>query len=615
MKPEGSGTYLIISVVVILSSLVLLAKVGYLQLMDDSFKDRSRTYAIEKQWIYPSRGMIYDREQRLLVHNEGSYDLMCTYNQIDPRMDTLAFCRLLGIDRETFRANLDKDWTDIRYSRHVPFIFLTKVNPEVFSRTKELLFDFPGFFFQNRNVRSYPYPHAAHVLGYLGEVSREQVDRSAEVYLPGDYIGLSGLEAAYENPLKGEKGMRYLLKDNVGRVVGSYLDGRQDREPVSGKDIVSTIDIELTRYAEELLRNKRGSIVAIEPETGEILAMVSSPTYDPNLLTINQERGRAFQKLDQDSLKPFFDRSIMAKYPPGSIFKPLIALIALQEGLTHPKRIIQCNGAYYYKDESWGCHHHWPQTNLAMALTVSCNTYFFTLTRDILDKYGPANVRKGLDELNVYLRAFGLGSPLGVGINGEKGGFIPDPAYYDKLYRNRKWYSPTIMNIGVGQGEIQLTTLQMANLAAIIANRGQYYIPHLVRSFLRDTTTVDPRFAQLHHVPVDPRYFEPVVDGLEQVMQYGTAHASAIPGVAFCGKTGTSQNPHGKDHSVFFGFAPKDNPRIAVAVYIENAGWGGDFAAPIGSLVVERYLRGAILSPERQDLERRMMTTNVNAMP
>lgn len=614
MSREGSGKYLVVSAFFILASLVLLGKVGYLQLFDDSFKDRSRTYAIEKQWIYPSRGLIYDRHERLLVHNEGSFDLMVTYNQMDPNMDIAAFCNLLGIDRQTFETNIQKDWTDIRFSKHVPFVFLSKVPPSIFTRTRELLFEYPGFFFQNRNVRAYPYPVGAHVMGYLGEVSRDQVEQSEGIYLPGDYIGLSGLEAAYEGPLKGERGMRYLLKDNVGRVVGSYLDGQQDRKPVSGKDILSTIDIDLTAYAEQLLKNKRGSIVAIEPSTGEVLAMVSSPYYDPNLLTINQGRGVAFQQLDQDSLKPFFDRSIMAKYPPGSIFKTIIGLIAMQEGLTYPGRRINCSGAYYYKEESWGCHHHWPNANIQAALTVSCNTYFFTLTREILDKYGPANVKLGLNNFNTYLSAFGLGHPLGLEMTGEKGGFIPDPAYYDRLYKNRKWYSPTIMNIGVGQGELQLTTLQMANLAAIIANRGYYYIPHLVREYLNDTTRIDPRYARKMIVPVDRKHFEPVVAGLDQVIQYGTAHASNIPGITFCGKTGTSQNPHGKDHSVFFGFAPRNNPKIAIAVYIENAGWGGDFAAPIASLVVEKYLKGQI-SLERLALEERMIQTNVNAMP
>ncbi|MCF8239029.1 MAG: penicillin-binding protein 2 [Saprospiraceae bacterium] len=614
MSKEGASAYLAISTLFIVASVILLGKVCYLQLFDDSFKDRSRTYAIKKQWVYPSRGLIYDRHQRLLVHNEGSFDLMVTYHQLDPAMDTAAFCRLLDIDHQTYLDNIQKDWSDVRYSKHVPFVFLSKVSPEVFSRTRELLFNYPGFYFQNRNVRAYPYPVGAHVMGYLGEVNRAQVDSSNGVYLPGDYIGLSGLEAAYEGPLKGERGMRYLLKDNVGRIVGSYLDGKQDREPVSGKDILSTIDIDLTAYAEQLLKNKRGSIVAIDPSTGEILAMVSSPYYDPNLLTINQSRGKAFQALDQDSLKPFFDRSIMAKYPPGSIFKTIVGLIAMQEGLTYAQRKIPCTGAYYYKDESWGCHHHWPVNNIQSALTVSCNTYFFTLTREILDKYGAANVKLGLDNFNKYLRAFGLGHPLEMELKGEKGGFIPDPAYYDRLYNKRKWYSPTIMNIGVGQGELQLTTLQMANLAAIIGNRGYYYIPHLVREFLNDTTQIDPKYHQRIKVPVDPKYFEPIVSGLEQVIQYGTAHASFIPGIPYCGKTGTSQNPHGKDHSVFFGFAPRNNPRIAIAVYIENAGWGGDYAAPIASLVLEKYLKGEI-SLERLALEQRMIQTNVNALP
>lgn len=614
MNRAEASRYWVVLVSVMLIALTLLLRVGYIQLFDDTFKDRSRTYAIDKQLVYPSRGLIYDREHRLLVHNEASYDLLVTHAQLRPDMDTLKLCRLLGIDRTTFDANITKDWKDIRYSRHTPFLFLNKVSHDVYVRTRELLFEFPGFSFVNRNVRSYPYPHAAHVLGYLGEVTREQVEASEGDYLSGDYIGVAGLEKSFEAPLRGRHGVRYLLKDNVGRVVGSWRDGLQDRQPVSGKDIQTTIDIELTRYAETLLQNKRGAVVAIEPHTGEILALVSSPAYDPNLLAISKERGKVFARLQSDTLKPFFDRSIMARYPPGSIFKTVVGLIALQEGKTTAKRPIACYGAYYYNDESWGCHAHWPLSNIQQALSVSCNTYFFTLVRDILDKYGMANVRQGLDLFNQYLEAFGLGQPLGIDMPNEKGGFLPTPAYYDQLYKKRRWLSPTIMNIGIGQGEIQLTTVQMAQLAAIIAERGVFRQPHLVRGYLRDSSAIDPIYNPPRRVPVEARHFEPIVDGLEQVVLYGTARQSAIPGITFCGKTGTSQNPHGKDHSVFFGFAPKHDPKIAIAVYIENAGFGGDFAAPIASLIVEKHLRGEIL-PERQYLEEKMIRTNVNALP
>ncbi len=614
MKSEEAGIYWFVVGIVILSSLVLIAKVGYIQLFDDTIKDRSRAYAIEKQLIYPSRGLIFDREGRLLVHNEGSYDLMVTYSQLDPEMDTLLLCQLLGIDQKTFEAQIQKDWTDNRFSRHVPFMFLNKVSPQVFARTKEVLFEFPGFYFQSRNVRSYPFPHGAHLLGYLGEVSLEQVEKSEGSYLAGDYIGMAGLEKSFEQPLRGVHGARYLLKDNLGRVVGPWLDGSRDIEPISGMDIKSTIDIELTKYAETLLKNKRGSVVAIEPATGEILAIVSSPNYDPNLLSISNERSKAFQALQRDTLKPFFDRSIMARYPPGSIFKSIVSLIALQEGVSYANRTIPCSGAYYYNEESWGCHNHYKCTNVQSALTVSCNTYFFTLIRDILDKYGAKNVKQGLDLFNFYLDAFGLGRPLGIEMPNEKGGFIPTPAYYDNLYKNRKWYSPTIMNIGIGQGEIQLTTLQMAQLATIIANRGQYYTPHLVKAYIQGNGLLDTAYATLKRVPIDPKHFLPVIEGLEQVMQYGTASSSFIPGISFCGKTGTSENPHGKDHSVFFGFAPKNNPKIAIAVYIENAGFGGDFAAPIGSLIIEKFINGEIM-PMRLYLEEKMINSNINAMP
>ena len=605
--------HLPVAAVVVLASLILVIKVGHLQLFDDTFKDRSRTYAIEKRLIYPARGLIYDRNDRLLVQNEPSYDLMVTAAQMDPQMDTTTFCRLLGIDRATFQRQLDIDWSDIRYSRQVPTVFLSKVSPAVRSRAQEQLFQYPGFFFQDRLVRSYPEPHGAHVLGYLGEVDQSTIEESAGRYLPGDYRGLSGLEGSFEDTLRGERGARYLLKDNLGRPVGAFKDGDQDREPVSGRDLLTTLDIELTAYAETLMRNKKGAIVAIEPATGEILALVSSPYYDPNLLVISQERGDAFAALLQDSLKPFFDRSVMARYPPGSIFKPILGLIALQEGITQAQRYIPCDGAYHVNDESWGCHAHWPCRTMGQALAVSCNSYFFQLTRELLDRYGADQLERGLTQFNKILETFGLGHPLGIGMATEKSGSLPTYDYYRGLYTNRSWNSATIMNIGIGQGELELTTIQMAHLASIIANRGKVATPHLVRA-VRGPDGTQTLPVKRGEVPIDPVHFTPIINGLEQVLTYGTAQRALIPGIPFCGKTGTSQNPHGKDHSVFFGFAPKENPQIAIAVYIENAGWGGDYAAPIASLVVEKHLRDTIL-PQRQWLEDQMIRTNINALP
>lgn len=611
MKQDATMVWWITRAAVIAGMLILVGRVAYLQLFDATYIDRSRSYAIDKIRIYPSRGLIYDRKERLLVKNTSSYDLMVNYAMLDPQMDTALFCKLLEIDRETFIKNIEKDWKDIRYSRHVPFLFLDKIEPEVFLKTREMLFRFPGFFFQSRSVRTYPFPNGAHVLGYLGEVNQQQIDSSGGNYFLGDYIGRSGLERSYEDALRGVQGIQFRLKDNMGRIVGPWQEGRQDKSPVSGKDLMTTIDMELIEYCEQLLKGKRGSIVALEPESGEILVMVSSPSYDPNLLTLAQGRSSAFRMLQNDSLKPFFDRSVMAKYPPASIFKSVVALVAMQEGLTQAKRSIYCDGGYHYKEETWGCHPHWHCHNIQAALTVSCNTYFFTLVREVLDQFGTKQLPKGLNHFNTYLEAFGLGPGIGFGLDHEKDGFLPTPEYYNKLYKKQRWISPTIMNIGIGQGEIQLTTLQMANLSAIIANRGYYYPPHLVKGYLHDTTTIRESNIRRITVPVDARHFDPIIDGLENVMIYGTAQSSWIPGIPFCGKTGTSQNPHGKDHSVFSGFAPKHNPKIAIAVYIENAGFGGDVAAPIASLVAEKYLRDSI-SQERRWLEEQMMNLNLN---
>jgi len=446
----------------------------------------------------------------------------------------------------------------------------------------------------------------------LNEVNKKQIEESEGSYEKFDYIGASGLELAYEAELRGAKGNSKVLKDNLGREVGPYQNGTQDKSAVSGADIRTTLDIELQRYGELLMQNKTGSIVAIEPSTGEVLAMVSTPSYDPNILTINRERGKAFNQLNQDSLKPFFDRSVMAQYPPGSIFKTVVGLVAMQEGLLSAKRGITCKAGYYYNGRRFGCHAHSYCYDVSKALEHSCNTYFFTVVRDIIDKDGFQNPHSGLDKFNKYLEAFGLGSPLGIDIPHEVKGNIPTSDYYDYLYPKNKgsWKSPTVMSIGIGQGEIQMTTLQMANLAAIIANKGYFYKPHLIKEFLGSDIQIPEEYRTENRVPVDERHFYPIIDGMEQAVQKGTGRLAGIPDMAVCGKTGTSQNPHGEDHSVFFAFAPKDNPKIAIAVYVEKGGWGSNYGAPIAGLMIEQYLRDSI-APSKNWIQDRMMKANL----
>jgi len=509
-------------------------------------------------------------------------------------MDSSLFCKLLDIDNKTFNKNLNKNWSDVRYHKALPYTFLSKIDQKKFSGFQEQLFRFPGFYPLIRNIRAYPHTSAAHVLGYLNEVD-SGVLAEDDVYKKGDYIGVKGLEKKYESILKGKKGTKLLLRDNVGREISSFAGGDLDSLSEQGTDIYTSLDLELQSYCESLMENKRGSIVALDPQTGEILTMLSAPFYDPNMLNLDVDRGQSYRQLTADKLqKPLLDRSLGARYPPGSIFKPILALISMQEGVVTPDQTVRCDGEYHYKTFNYGCHDHATPYNLQIALENSCNSYFFSMVRKLIEKEGFNSPEKGLNILKNHLVDFGLGKSLGVDLNNEVGGFVPSPEFYNGLYKKQKvnWKSTYIMSIGIGQGELQLTTLQMANLAAIIGNRGFYYIPHIVRGFSNPDIDIDPKYRNPNYVNIDDIHYDPVIEGMERVISRGTGYKARVPGIDICGKTGTSQNPQGKDHSVFFAFAPRENPRIAIAVYIENAGFGGDIAAPIAGLVIEKYLKG-----------------------
>ncbi|MEM9822077.1 MAG: penicillin-binding protein 2 [Bacteroidota bacterium] len=616
MKDNYRSRQKVVQIFFLVTTALLLGKAMQIQVLDTTYQEKAKATAIDKSILYPSRGLIYDRNGRLLVNNNAMYDLKATYKLIDTEMDTLKFCTLLDIDRATFEKNLNKDWRSVRYSKSVPFVFMSKISSATCARLQESLYQFPGFSLQLRNVRAYPHQNAAHVLGYLSEVSQSQIEKSDGEYTRGDYIGATGLEAAYEKELRGGKGIKYMLKDNMGRDEGPYKGGQLDVAAVSGADLVTALDLELQAYGEQLLQNKTGSIVAIEPASGEVLAMVSTPTYDPNLLTINRNRGEAFNTLLQDSLKPFLDRSIMAEYPPGSIFKTVVGLAALQEDVLHLNQGFSCSGAYFYKSLARGCHQHSHPYNIEIALQHSCNTYFFHTIRRLVDKNGFYDPVPGLDTFVQYCYDFGLGKKLGIDLPNEADGNVPTTAYYDYLYPKAKgsWKSPTIMSIGIGQGEIQMTTLQMANLAAIIANGGYYYPPHIAKAFKGGTFSIPERFTQKKEVPIDAAFYPAIVNGMERVVTSGTGMIAYHPEIPICGKTGTSQNPHGKDHSVFFAFAPKENPQIAIAVYVEHGIWGATYAAPIASLMIEKYLTREI-TERRKYLEARMLNANLVNLP
>ncbi len=625
MADSLSNRTIYIRAVFILAAGVLWFQAMRLQLLDPSYGKRAEATTIEKITLYPARGNVFDRHGKLLVYNQRMYDLLAVYNRIEDGMDTLRFCRYLGISRAEFEKRLQKDWSDPRFSKSVPFVFLSKIPDSVFTRFSEVLYQFPGFYAQLRHVRGYPHHNAAQVLGTIREVNQQEIDSFPE-YSLGDYIGDGGLEQAYEKPLRGTKGVRYVLKDNLGRETGEF-QGRKTQVPVLGSELQTSLSLELQAYAESLMANKIGSVVAIEPASGEILAMVSTPTYDPNHLAISQDRAEAYQRLQSDPGKPFFDRSVMAQYPPGSLFKPMIALIGMQLGAFSPELGVSCSGGYVYNGQLLtGCHAHSYSKDVISAIQHSCNAYFVTVFRRIVDRHGFRQPAKGLDELNAYLKAFGLSRPLGVDFPSEQAGNVPTSAFFDRWYKEDRWNSIWIRSLGIGQGELLMTNLQMANVAAMMANRGYYFRPHLV-THVRQLPAFEEDSVR---VGIDSIHFGPVIEGMERAVWGGTARMAYIPDIRVCGKTGTAENPHGEDHSIFFGFAPRENPRIAIAVYVENAGFGGTFAAPIASLVMEKWIRSqwrdqasvpaeqhldGNIHPSRTWIEKRMKEANLLDIP
>ena len=584
---------------VCLGSLIL---TGYLfnhQILTKEYSDKAQNRTLIKRTIPAPRGIIYDRNDRLIVVNEPTYELEIIEREIEDDMDIVSFCELLEISESEYEELLNKAKSKSYYRNYIPITFLSNIDPLVFAKFQEHLFRFPGFYPKLKNKRSYPYPNAAHVLGYISEVTQRDIERN-EVFTIGDIKGTSGLEGIYENELRGEKGLEYLLKDNIGREVAAYKEGQLDQSATPGNDIISTLDIELQAYGEELMSNKRGSIVAIEPSSGEILTMLSAPSYDPNLLSLGRSRNTAFLELLSDTInRPFLDRALKAKYPPGSIFKPILSLVALEEDVWYADKPMYCTGEYDVNKKKGfvqKCRDHPHPFNIPIALQHSCNTYYYQMVREYIDKYGYNNPGQGLDELMGYLDKFGLGRPLGVDLLGESGGFIPSSKFYDQRINTREysWKSTYVLSLGIGQGELELTTLQMANLAAIIANRGHYFVPHLVKE-IGGNANIGLSYQEAQKIPIAEEYYEPVIDGMERVIRAGSGFRAAVPGIRVCGKTGTSQNA-GVDHSVFFAFAPKDDPKIAIAVYVENAGGGGVVAAPITALMIEKYLNGSIAS-------------------
>jgi penicillin-binding protein 2 len=594
---------------IVLIVAIYLFRLVELQLSDSKFKERADSNAFVNKTIYPSRGLIYDRNGKLLVYNQPAYDLVMIHKDVQP-FDTADFCNTLQIPRADFEKRL-AEITDRNknhnYSPYIEQIVIQHLSAQDYGRIQEKLYRFPGFYIVKKIVREYNYAAAANVLGDIREVNSKDIEND-KYYNPGDYTGDLGVEKSYEKFLRGKKGREILIRDAVGKIKGKYKDGAEDVTAEAGNDLKLSIDIDLQEYGERLMQNKIGAVVAIDPSTGEVLALVSSPGYDPALL-VGKERGKNYAKLVNNKYKPLFDRSIMAAYPPGSTFKPTQGLIFRQEGIVDLTTAFPCHRGYINAGLRVGCHGHGSPIALKPALQTSCNAYFcwgFKRMVDMKSKYG--SVPKAFEVWKNHMVSQGYGYKLGIDLPGESRGFIPNTKYYNKMLGEGKWTAQSVISIAIGQGEILATPLQIANLCATIANRGYYYAPHVVKSIIG--VGILKKFKEKHRTTIDTRYYEDIVEGMRMAVLGGTCRTANLPGWEVCGKTGTAQNPHGRDHSVFMGFAPMNNPKIAVCAFVENAGFGATYGVPIGSLMMEKYLNGKV---GRTALESRMVNSNTIA--
>ncbi len=580
--------------------LILIIQLFNLQILSDEYKDFADSNAFYKKTLYPARGTISDRNGNLLVYNQPTYDVVYIPREVEP-FDTLDFCNILGITPELMRKRI-QDIKNKRlnpgYSSYTLQTFMTQLTMQEYGLLQENLYKFPGFDIQNKALRQYNYPNAAHILGYVAEVNKTQIEED-KYYVRGDFGGKSGVENSYEQILRGEKGVEILLRDAHGRIIpGKYEDGIHDKPPVSGKNLKLAIDIELQAYGEYLMQNKIGSIVMIEPATGEILCMVTSPTYDPSLL-LGREFGNNYLDLQNDAMKPLLNRSIQGMYPPGSTFKTTQALVFLQENIIVPETAYPCHGGYPPGGGRPKCHPHYSPAPLEPAIATSCNSYFcYGLNAMLSNRRKYSDILTAFDIWKDYMVAMGFGYKLGVDLPSEKRGFIPNSKYYSKAFGRENWSAPNVISIAIGQGEVTTTPLQIANLAATIANRGFFYTPHVVSEI--QGLELDKQFTEKRYTGVDKQYYESIVRGMANAVTGGTCRgANLLPSIEVCGKTGTAQNPHGRDHSIFMGFAPKDNPEVAIAVFVENGGFGATFAVPIGRLMFQKYLKGEVPASDK----------------
>lgn len=600
----GNRKY-VIGGLMVLVVLIYIFRLFSLQILDDSYQDKADSNAYLKQIEFPARGLIKDRNGKILVFNKPSYDVMMVVREMK-QFDTLGFCTLLNISQEEFDIRMKDLKKRVGYSSYTPQPFMTQLPPEDYGVLQEQLFRFPGVYMQMRTIRNYNYSAAALLLGSVGEVNRKMIEKD-EFYVLGDYAGQNGVEQTYENVLRGKKGVEVFLRDAHGRIKGKLDDGAHDVQSKAGQNLTLSIDIDLQMYGERLMENKVGSIVAIDPKTGEILAQVSSPTYDPAILS-GRKRSENYEKLLKNPLKPLLDRPVMAYYPPGSTFKIANALIFEQEGIISENTYQSCYLGYHVGRFSVGCHAHYSPLNLVQSVQHSCNAYYCASFRTMMDHKKYKNISDAFEIWKNHIVSLGFGYKLGADVPNEKRGYIPNSGVYDKLYGKDRWKSLMIVSNSIGQGEILTTPLQIANLAAIVANRGYFIVPHLVKNI--EGGEIDSLYLTKKITSISPQYFTPIIEGMDLVMRAGTGWYSRIDSVAVCGKTGTAENPHGEDHSLFMAFAPKDDPKIAICVVVENSGFGATWAAPIASLMIEKYLKGYI-APRRIPMEEKMLNSNL----
>jgi len=603
---------LVLLALVLCSGAIFAARLFYLQVFDGASDSLDQNNAIKIMYDYPQRGYMFDRNDKLLVSNQPSYDVMVIPRDVKP-LDTLEFCGLLKITKDEFKDILHKATV---YSPRLPSVVLPQLNKADYASLSEKMYKYKGFYIQRRSLREYQVNHSANVMGYIAEVNNAIIEKNP-YYQMGELIGTAGVEKEYEDVLRGTKGVKYIQKDRFNRDLGPYKDGIYDTLPIRGNDIQLTIDATLQEYGQQLMIHKRGGIVAIEPSTGEILALVTAPSYDPSLL-VGRDRSKNFTKLWYDTIaKPLYDRVLMGEYPPGSPFKTLIALIGLQEKAVTVDDAFACNGGFRYGNRTLGCHRHPSPQAMIGGIANSCNAYFCNVYKKVIDQY--PTPQEGLDHWKAHLDSFGLGNFLGYDLPSGKRGNIPSAAYYNKVYHypERRWSALATISNAIGQGEVLLTPIQMANFTAVIANRGYYYTPHIIKNII-GPDTIPHKYTEKHISTVSPQNFEPVVEGMHQVYERGTAASIKIPGIEMCGKTGTAENftrINGKrvqltDHSIFVAFAPKDNPKIAIAVFVENGYWGSRWAGRIAGLMIEKYLKGEIT---RKDMEKYVLEGSLEA--